>query len=172
MAQSGIYNRLSVFSHWFAALCIIALFLTHEGSGAAYAFHVGGGAVLGVLLIWRSLRRWSRGMSPKPAQHALLNSVSSIVLHSLLALIIIVTATGYLLPWSLGRPLPLFGDFVIPSPMNANRCLHEMAEEIHDIGGHLFIPLIGLHVLGAAKHYFIDKDSIAQRMFRSISGGI
>jgi cytochrome b561 len=56
--------------------------------------------------------------------------------------------------------------------MNANRDLHKLLEEVHEIAGQLFIPLIGLHLLGAAKHAFFDKDGIAQRMFKSSEGGI
>ena len=29
-------------------------------------------------------------------------------------------------------------------------------EEVHDVSGHLFIPLLALHILGSAKHAIVD----------------
>ena len=34
-----------------------------------------------------------------------------------------------------------------------------------DISGHLFIPLLALHILVAAEHAIVDKSGIARRMF-------
>ena len=56
--------------------------------------------------------------------------------------------------------------------MSANRDLHELLEEVHEIAGQLFIPLIVLHLLGAAKHAIFDKDGVAQRMFKASEDGI
>ena len=44
-------------------------------------------------------------------------------------------------------------------------------EEVYDVSGHLFIPLLALHILGAAKHAIVDKSGIARRMFKPTSGG-
>ena len=82
-----------------AAIGVVALFLTHEGrpGDAEYAFHVGVGAILGVLLLWRVVHRLARGMTAKPDQPFLLNLLSSLVLWGFLAAIVIVVVTGYLL---------------------------------------------------------------------------
>ena len=82
-----------------------------------------------------------------------------------------VVVSGYLLPWSLGRELDVF-EFGIPSPMTANRGLHEFVERVHDVTGHLFIPLVGLHVLGAIKHAIFDRRGAGLRMFKPTSGGV
>ena len=34
----------------------------------------------------------------------------------------------------------------------------------HEVGGYLILGLLLLHVLGALKHHFIDKDGILKRM--------
>lgn len=80
--------------------------------------------------------------------------------------------SGYFIPWSVGQGIDIYGLFTLPSPMSANRDLHELLEEVHEIAGQLFIPLIVLHLLGAAKHAFFDKDGVAQRMFKSSEDGI
>jgi cytochrome b561 len=168
------YSRLSLFLHWLSAILIIALFATHEGErGSATAiFHVSGGAIAGVFLLWRVVRRLGKGMTTAPDQALIYHIASKIVLWGFLAAIVVVIVTGYLLPWSVGQAIDVYGLFSIPSPMSANRDLHEFAEELHEISGQLFVPLIALHVLGAAKHFFVDKDGVAQRMFRASDRGI
>lgn len=172
-ARSDGYSRLSIFIHWITAIFVIALFLTHEGDRGswAYFFHVSVGAAVGLFLLWRVWHRVRRGMTDKTDQAALLNFLSQVVMWGFLAAIVVVVLTGYLLPWSLGRPFDVLGLFSVPSPMGFNRDAHELIEEIHEISGQLFVPLVALHILGAAKHAFIDKDGIAARMFRSVVNG-
>ncbi len=172
-ARKDGYSRLSIAVHWLAAAIIITLFITQEGDRGttAYAIHVGGGAIAGIFLLWRVWHRFRLGMTETSDQAYLLNLASQMVIWGFLAAIVVVVVTGYLIPWSEGRPLDVFGMIAIPSPMAANGALSEIVEELHEIAGQLFIPLLALHLLGAAKHAFIDRDGVAVRMFRSVSGG-
>lgn len=167
------YTAISIALHWFTAIAVVALFLTHEGArdSAMRAFHVGGGAIIGVFLLWRVWRRVANGMTKKPEQPPLLNLLATFVLWTLLATIVVVVLTGYLLPWSLGRPLDIYG-LAIPSPIPAMPWLHEASEKVHDIGGKLFIPLVALHIAGAVKHVVMDKDnSLVRRMMSPVANG-
>ena len=171
--QSDGYSRLSIYVHWLTAIMVLALFFTHEASrgSTGYAIHVGGGAIVGLFLLWRVWHRARRGLPLRPSQPFIFDLASQIVLWGFLAAITVVVLTGYFLPWSLGRPLEIFGLVNIPSPMGESRSVHEFMEEVHEVSGHLFVPLLALHLLGAAKHAFIDKDGIARRMFRAVSDG-
>ncbi|MCX7362783.1 MAG: cytochrome b/b6 domain-containing protein [Alphaproteobacteria bacterium] len=40
----------------------------------------------------------------------------------------------------------------------------EWAKELHELGSNAAMILIGIHVLAALKHQFIDKDGIFGRM--------
>ena len=166
------YSRLSIIVHWLAAALVIALFFTHEaGRGtAAYVFHVSGGAIVGLFLLWRVWHRIRRGTPDPPQQSRFFNFVAGAVHWSLLVLIVVAIISGYLLPWSMGLPLDVFG-FAIPSPMERNRELHDLIERIHDVSGHLFIPLLALHVAGALKHLILYRRGGALRMVRPIVGG-
>lgn len=168
--QSG-YSKTSIIVHWLTAIFIVVLFFSGEGGRDIRALHISLGAVLGVLLIWRVVRRMMRGRTAKPDQNALLNLVSSIVIWGLLLSIVVATVTGYLLPWTRGSALNVFDIISIPSPMASNRTLHEVMEEVHEISSHFFIPLTALHILGTLKHHFIDKDDVARRMIRAVKGG-
>ncbi len=172
MNTSG-YNRTSVAFHWIAAILVVTLFLTHEGErgSLAYAFHVSVGFIGGVFLVWRVVRRMVRGMADKPAQSPVLNLASQIVIWGFLVNMVVVTVTGVLVIWSLAQPIDIFGLFSFPSPLSASRSMHELMEEVHEVSGQLFVPLVVLHVLGALKHAFIDRDAIMDRMVHPASDG-
>lgn len=171
--RSDGYSPLSIAIHWLTAIIVVALFVTHEAArgSAAYAFHVSGGAIAGLFLLWRVWHRARRGLPLRPNQAFIFDIASQIVLWGFLATTVVCVVTGYFLPWSLGRPLDIFGLTSIPAPMTANRPFHEFIEEVHEVSGQLFVPLLGLHLLGTAKHAFIDRDGIARRMFRPATDG-
>ena len=172
MTRAEGYSALSIVVHWLAAILVIALFVTHEGEpgSTAYVLHVSGGAIAGVFLLWRVWRRVRRGSTHPPRQAAVFNLAARLVHWGLLVAIVVVVVSGYLLPWSLGQELDVFG-IGIPSPMGANRSVHGLVERVHDVSGHLFVPLLALHVLGAAKHAILDWRRAGLRMFRPIDGG-
>lgn len=172
MRASEGYNRTSLVFHWITVLAVIVLFLTHEApaDSSGMAFHIGGGAIIGLFLLWRVARRLLRGFADKPEQPKGYNVVASLVLWGFLGSLVIVVLTGYLLPWSHGHELEIYG-LSIASPLPGMHRIHSVLETAHNITGHLFIPLLILHVLGALKHAIIDKDNIASRVFKSIKGG-
>ena len=47
---------------------------------------------------------------------------------------------------------------------NNNNPLRESFVEVHEVLGWLMLALLALHVLGALKHAFIDKDGTLKRM--------
>ena len=172
MSRADGYSVLSITVHWLAAILVVALFFTHEGErgSTAYLFHVSGGAIAGLFLLWRVWYRVRRGRTRPPKQAALFNLGARLVHWGLLVALVVVVVSGYFLPWSLGRELDVFG-FGIPSLMTANRDVHELMERVHDVSGHLFIPLLALHVLGAVKHAVFDWRHAGLRMFKPIDGG-
>lgn len=167
----GGYNALSILIHWTTAFVVLTLYVTGEGDRETRLFHVGAGAILGLFLLWRVARRVARGMTEKPAQAPALNVISSIVLWGLLAAIAITTLTGYLLPWTGGRPIDLFGVATLPSPFPAMPAVHEAFEALHKIASHAFIPLAALHIAGALKHVVVDGDGVFARMVAPIRAG-
>ena len=167
MSQETLgYTRFSIAVHWLTAVLVIALFFTHEGErgSAMQWFHVSFGALAGVFLLWRIWWRLSRGPAPKVDQHPMLNLLSDGVRWGILVCIAGLVITGYLLPWSVARSIDFSGLFSIPSPLSASRGFHEFLEEAHDILGHLIIPLVLLHIAGALKHHFINRDGVLKRM--------
>jgi len=171
--QADGYSMRSIVVHWLTAILVVVLFFTHEAARGSLGniVHVSGGAIAGLFFLWRVWHRARRGLPLRPPQPFIIDVASLVVLWGFLATIVVVVITGYFLPWSLGRQFDLFGLIYIPTPMAANPAVHEFIEEVHDIAGHLFVPLLALHLVGAAKHAFIDKDGIARRMFKPAKAG-
>ena len=63
------------------------------------------------------------------------------------------------------QPTDFFGWFTIPNlPVGANRGLGHELQERHGTLGEIMLYLIVLHVIGALKHQFWDKDGNLYRM--------
>lgn len=67
------------------------------------------------------------------------------------------TATG-------DKPLPFFGLFSIPLPVDASRDGHEFWEEIHEFTWKPLAALIVLHFVAALYNHFVKKNDVLKRM--------
>ena len=81
LAPTDGYSAVSVAVHLLTAILIVALFFTHSATRgtAGYAFHVSGGAVAGLFLLWRVWCRARRSMAHAPPQAAVLNLAARFV---------------------------------------------------------------------------------------------
>ena len=151
----------------------MALLVTHEGEegSAGYVIHVSGGAIAGVILLWRAWHRLRHGLAERPDQTVAFNFVRQVVLWGFVAAIVVVVISGYLLPWSQRQPLDIFGVLAIPSPFGASPQFIDVVEEVHEMSGPVIPLLLILHLLAAAKHAFLDRDGVARRVFRPLSSG-
>ena len=167
------YGSVSRFNHWLGAVIVIALlaiglYMDDLPRGDARRFwrqlHVAIGVFAALFLLWRVYWR-VRSTSPQPLKQAgALELFSKLVHVLLLADIVILAITGPLSIWVTGRAIPVMGWFGIPSPIPVFRELHEPLEDIHAFAADSMLYLIGLHLLGVAKHQFIDRDHIFKRM--------
>ena len=128
------------------------------------ALHISIGMILLVLIVARIVWRLSQGSPPKGNDSPALNLLAFVVQWGLIAAIVVLVITGPLINWSVGQPIHVFDWFSIPSPLTASRGLRRTIQEIHGTAANLLIPLVGLHVLGALKHVFVDRDGVMRRM--------
>jgi cytochrome b561 len=64
-----------------------------------------------------------------------------------------------------GEAIDVFGAFTIPGlPVTANRGLGHEILEVHGSLGEIMLYLIVLHVLGALKHHFVDRNGELYRI--------
>jgi cytochrome b561 len=171
------YGWLTIALHWIAAVGVIAMFTTgvqaylaeeagnRAARGAAMGLHISIGATLFVFFLARVALHYTQVRPEKPAQSKLLNTLSTIVQHTLLIAILIQIVSGPLAVWSGGRAINMFDFVSLPSPFPArNEAVHEFAETLHVIGRLLILVLLPVHVLGALKHLVLDRDSVFSRI--------
>lgn len=164
------YSSVSLALHWLTAIFVIALFLTHEGRELR-PWHIGLGLVATPLFVLRLGWRFAFGFPRVPDQAAALNLLSRLVQIGFIVCILLVTITGLVIPPLKGQPLDFFGMTQFPIPFPQDRGVAEWLEEVHSLAGDAFLPLFVLHVAGALKHHFLDRDTVLTRMLKSVPKG-
>jgi cytochrome b561 len=166
--------------HWIIVAGIIAEYVLAEaaeegeteGVGAAMSMHYSLGVTLLVLalirLVWRVVELPPASPPAMKRYEALAARTAHILFYGLLFAIPI---TGWALATVEGHPISVFGLFDLPQlrigaqlPIEGGTLSEDQLEEAHEL---LFNVLVGLgviHVLGALKHYFFDRDDVLRGM--------
>lgn len=169
------YSALSKTLHWLMALLIFALFaagywmvdLTYYSAWYKTAphYHKSAGVILALLLVVRWLWNWQQGKPAALANHSRAVQRLSAITHGLLyVLLSLIVLSGYLISTADGRGIEVFNWFVVPA---AGELFAEQADRaglVHQWLAYGLMGLVALHVAGALKHHFIDKDATLRRM--------
>src|SRR5690606_38024636 len=90
------------------------------------------------------------------------------VVHSLFYVLMMgIPLVGWAMASSFsgGQPINFFGLFDLPGlPFAQDKPRAGALAKVHDAGATLILALLALHVAGAAKHQFIDRDGTLRRM--------
>lgn len=174
------YSTGAMVLHWLIALAIVANWLlaqyaeqleeqklkaAHE---AAMGTHFAIGVtvlVLSVLrIIWRLLHR-PPALNP---DHSRWERLLASVIHKLFYILIIaLPLTGYLMlqTYAGGMSVNMFGLFDFPGiAMAPDKAASETFGELHEVFATTMVVLFVLHVAGALKHHFFDRDDTLLRM--------
>ena len=173
-------ERLSVSTvvlHWVLAIAIIGmlgvgLYLDDMDEGPAYDYllglHKASGIVILLVAFLRFFKRMHGGFPPPatgvtmPASHAKLARG----VHWLLLLgTLLMPLSGVVGSTAGGYAVDVFGLFVIPASSTPNETVSSLAFLVHGLVANLLMVAILLHVAGALKHQFKDKDATLKRMF-------
>jgi len=139
--------------------------LSEEATLRTFYFnlHKSVGVTLLALVIFRLLWR----ITHKPP--ALLSSYSAFerklatgAHHLLYLLMVVLPVSGLLMTLYSKYGLKWFGLEFLPGL--DNKGLRDVFKESHEIIGIIILVVIAIHILGALKHKFIDKDTTLQRM--------
>ncbi|MDR1139913.1 MAG: cytochrome b [Rickettsiales bacterium] len=167
------YNLSLRIIHWLMAVFIIgmlcsglymkSLTVSNEIKFSMYTIHKACGITIFGLVIVRILFRAFTYVPPLPASFSRFEiNISKIVHFGLYALMILVPLSGYVMSSASGRGIKYF--FHIPLLINKNKELASAANGLHSILAYFMIFFIVLHILGALKHIFIDKQNIFKRI--------
>ncbi len=168
------YSIVSLVFHWGLALLILGQVLlitaseASEGPGARtfIGLHKSLGVTILVLtlarIVWRLANPAIRLPEAMPNWQKIAARVSHLLFYVLL---IAIPLLGWASSSAGGRVIEWFGLFAWPAlPVPESRDLAGAFMDFHRLGVKLLYVLIGLHVLAALKHQFVDRDNVLHRM--------
>ena len=170
------WSGLIISLHWTAAAIILALLaigwaMVYGGLDAASTFdlyqrHKSLGFAAMALTALRLAARFGASSPPAPVSARWERGLAAFVQGALYVLTIGAIASGWLVVSTspLAVPTRFFNLFVIPDIAPADPSLFARAELAHKLTAWAIATLVALHVAGAAKHHFVDKDDVLRRM--------
>ncbi|WFL77536.1 cytochrome b [Altererythrobacter arenosus] len=173
-AAQARYSTGAMLFHWIIAILVIVNWRIAEAAehleGAEKAATIAPHKAIGITILVLTLLRLGWRLTHKappmsnlvPAwQRTLAKSVHVIFYVMLIGLPI----GGWLAGSYADSPVNYFGLFTLPTaPVEQNYDQAKAIIDLHAAGGEAMIYLIGLHILGALKHTFIDKVNGIGRM--------
>jgi cytochrome b561 len=168
------YTSIAIILHWVMALLIfvtwsIAIAVADLPLSPAritgLSWHKWLGVSIFFLVILRLL--W-RATHPVPVLKLVMPlwqkramQLTHVVLYLLMILIPIV---GWLMSSAKGYTVNYFGLFELPDLVDKDKALGHQLKEIHELLANGLMVLVGLHILAALKHQYVDKDGLIGRM--------
>ena len=136
-----------------------------EAKTARVALHISIGLLVLLFGLARLAWRLANGL-PRPAgDHARWERSLARVVHIVLLVApIYMPLAGMLLAFGEGYAVGLFGLTLIPASTEVPEALGEIGHVLHGLGGGLLSLAILLHLGGALKHHFWDRDGTFRRM--------
>lgn len=142
----------------------------------AVLLHISCGLTLLLVIAVRAVRRLQIGWPQANPDHPLAQRRTARVVQWLLLLAsLLMPLSGLLMATMSGWGLQWFGVELMawsPDPANpgevipVNALLLEIGHELHEITAFVLIAGIVLHLAGALKHHFVDRDDTLRRIWR------
>ena len=166
------YSAVSLALHWLLAALVAAqimLITVHEaveGTRVYIDLHKSVGLLILVLTLARIGWRVANPAIPLPAEMPRWEKAVARITHVLFyAVLLVMPLTGWLASSAGGRAIEWFGLFNWPLlPVGGGREAARSYMGLHGIVVKLLYVLIFLHVAGALKHHFVDRDNVLHRM--------
>ena len=168
------YGFLLISLHWVMLLLIVAVYTCTElrefypkGSAirdALKSWHYVLGLTVFVLLWVRLLARLAGHVPPiLPAPPRWQLRVAHGLAFAIYIFLIAMPLIGWLIVSGEGKTVSFFG-LDLPHLIGENRVLAKQLEDVHELVGNLGYGLIGVHVLAALFHHYVQRDNTLKRM--------
>ncbi len=169
------YGAVAKVLHWLVALLVIGLFAVgvwmvelgyyDDWYHDAPYYHKSVGITLAVLLVFRIVWRWKKGV-PKAldTQSQLEKRLGKVTHFILYVMMIALVLSGYFISTADGRGIEVFGIFSVPSSGELIANQEDIAGQFHKWLAYLLIALVAVHLIAALKHHLVDKDETLKRI--------
>lgn len=172
------YDLVAIALHWVLAVALVGIFAMgvymsdlpfSPARLKLYNWHKWAGVTILALsllrLVWRVTHR------PPELPAAVVNAMprwqqqAHHATHTALyVLFFAVPLIGWAYSSAAGFPIVVFGVLPLPDLLPVNKPLAEMIKPLHAVGAFAMAGLVVLHVAGALKHQWIDRDGLLNRM--------
>lgn len=171
------YSFGSKLLHWLIAIMVITMLsgsfflddLPGELKGTAFMLHKSFGLTILFLMLMRIFWISHKGRPELPSTVSSWEVVLSRVVQGLFyILLIIMPLCGWIMSVAANRIPVYFGLFPVPfAGIPHNEFLAGLMNRAHITIAWVLVSLVFLHVAGALKHHFINKDNVLKRMLRA-----
>lgn len=168
------YSKGSKFFHWLIALILIGMLaggffledLPESYISTAFMFHKSIGITILCLMLIRLFWIMYSGKPQLPPSTPLWEIfLSRFVQYSLYVFVIIQPLIGWIMSVAANRIPTFFGLIALPLPgIYPNKDLAKVLAITHTRVAWIIICLVVLHIAGALKHHYINKDAVLRRM--------
>lgn len=172
------YSTVSLILHWLIAGLVatqIGLIWAHEATEGSISrefvqIHKSVGLAILILTLGRLGWRIANPALPLPETMRRWEKLLARATHVLFyGLLIGMPLGGWAASSAAGREILWFGLFQWPLlPIGGGREVAGRLMDMHELGAWALYGLMILHVAGALKHHFVDRDNVLHRMIPSI----
>lgn len=175
MSTTPRYTRTAQGLHWALAIMLLGMvgvgFYMHDlplspQKLKLYSWHKWAGVTVFLLVVFRLAWRATHTPPPLPAGMSRATALLAHAAHWVLyALMFALPLTGWLMSSAKGFQTVWFGVLPIPDLLSKDLELGERLAEVHEALALTLLAVVGLHVAGALKHHFVDRDGLLGRMW-------
>ena len=169
------YGWITIVIHWIMAIALIAMYFLGDYMvdleyydkwyHRAPEIHKEIGVVLGIAMILRLL--WNSIQSkpmPLDLTKPRINFMAKLAHYALYALVFFLVISGYLISTAKGQGIDVFGWFELPALLPDNEGRGDLAGDIHEVIGTVFMLIVLLHAGASLVHHFVFKDRTLKRI--------
>lgn len=168
------YSAVAKWLHWIIALVVILMLvmgffledIPEAFQGTAYMLHKSTGITILFLMIIRFIIIHVNTRPPLPDSIKLWEKIlSRFVQYGFYILLFLMPMSGWIMSVAADRVPSYFGLFNMPLPwISPDKPLAKFMNESHEIIAWILLGFICVHMMGALKHHFIDKNNVLRQM--------
>lgn len=167
-------SKTTILLHWLTGLTFILVLALGfyfdylpkgPEKGEIMGLHKSFGTIVFIAALIRLFWRLKEGSITSIAKLTRLQSILATSVHHLLLLVtLLMPISGITMSISGGRGLSVFGQEIVAGGGDKIEWLGSIAHTIHTGAVNVIVLILFLHIAGAVKHQFIDKDGTISRM--------
>jgi cytochrome b561 len=168
------WSPLAKAAHWLAAALVLSLFVlawifiwlqASPLKVLLVTLHQSAGAIVFLLGIFRILARIDGGFPALPESvRRPERFLARLVQVALYAALIVVPLSGWLFANASGEAASFLGLFDLPHLWGKDIPVRDFVWTFHKDGQYVVLMLLGLHIAGALRHHFLERDDVLRRM--------